>query len=46
MNPKPRAAKRNPAAPAPRQPARAGARRPRGPDLGDRRLQLLLAAVR
>jgi hypothetical protein len=46
MNLKPKATKRIPAVPAPRPPGRAGARRARGPDLGERRLQLLLAAVR
>ena len=47
MNLKLKTAKRAPSAPAPRPPARATVtRRLRPPDLGDRRLQLLLAAVR
>jgi hypothetical protein len=49
MNLKPKPGKRTSDAPVPRAPAPAPvavARRARGPDLGDRRLQLLLAAVR
>ena len=47
MNLKLKTAKRAPGAPAPRPPARPTVpRRVRLPDLGDRRLQLLLSAVR